>query len=52
MGGTWYAVKGWLTWALGSLDGVVPRAGAYALDELQRNTLRAHARAFPRPGTA
>ena len=31
VGGAWYAINGWLTWALGELDGVVPRAGAYAL---------------------
>ena len=48
VGGAWYAINGWLTWALGELDGVVPRAGAYALDELERNTLAAHAAAFPR----
>ena len=48
VGGVWYAINGWLTWALGELDGVVPRAGAYALDELERNTLAAHAAAFPR----
>ena len=47
VGGAWYAVNGWLTWALGELAGVVPRAGAYALDELERNTLAAHAAAFP-----
>ena len=47
MGGAWYAINGWLTWALGELDGVVPRRGEYALDELERNTLAAHARAFP-----
>ena len=47
VGGAWYAVNGWLTWALGELDGVVPGAGRYALDELERNTLTAHARAFP-----
>jgi hypothetical protein len=48
VGGAWYAINGWLTWALGELDGVVPDAGAYALDELERNTLAAHAAAFPR----
>jgi hypothetical protein len=47
VGGVWYAVNGWLTWALGELDGVVPRARAHALDELERNTLAAHAAAFP-----
>ena len=47
VGGVWYAVNGWLTWALGSLDGIVPNATRYALDELERNTLTAHATAFP-----
>jgi hypothetical protein len=40
-------VNGWLTWALGSLGGVVPHAREYAFDELLRNTLAAHARAYP-----
>ena len=48
VGGSWYAVNGWLTWALASLADSVPSAREYALDELQRNTLRAHARAYPR----
>jgi hypothetical protein len=48
VGGTWFAVNGWLTWALASLDGVVPHATSYALDEFSRNTLAAHAHAFPR----
>ena len=26
VGGAWYAINGWLTWALGELDGEVPRA--------------------------
>jgi hypothetical protein len=47
VGGTWFAVNGWLTWALASLDGVVPHAASYALDEFSRNTLAAHAHAFP-----
>jgi hypothetical protein len=47
VGGVWYAVNGWLTWALGSLDGVVPHATTYAWDELERNTLTAHATAYP-----
>ena len=47
VGGVWYAINGWLTWALGELDGVVPNAREYALDELERNTLAAHAHAFP-----
>ena len=46
-GGAWYAVNGWLTWALGELEGVVPRAPEYAFDELRRNTLAAHAEAYP-----
>jgi hypothetical protein len=47
VGGAWYAINGWLTWALGELDGVVPRAREYAFDEYRRNTLTAHARAYP-----
>ena len=47
MGGAWYAINGWLTWALGELDGVVPHAREYAFDEYERNTLTAHARAYP-----
>ncbi len=47
VGGAWYAINGWLTWALGDLEGVVPRAPEYAFDELLRNTLTAHARAYP-----
>jgi hypothetical protein len=47
VGGAWYAINGWLTWALGELDGKVPRAREYAFDEFERNTLTAHARAYP-----
>lgn len=47
VGGVWYAVNGWLTWALGHLDGIVEHASEYALDELERNTLKAHADAYP-----
>jgi hypothetical protein len=47
VGGAWYAVNGWLTWALGRQDGVVPHAREYAFDEFLRNTLHAHARAYP-----
>ena len=47
VGGAWYAVNGWLTWALGESPALAPGAGAYALDELERNTLAAHAAAFP-----
>jgi hypothetical protein len=46
-GGAWFAVNGWWTWALSELDGVVPDAVAYAFDEFERNTLAAHATAFP-----
>ena len=35
------------TWALGELDGVVPGARELAWDEYTRNTLAAHATAFP-----
>ena len=47
VGGAWYSINGWLTWALGELDGVVRRARGYAFDELRRNTLAAHATAYP-----
>ena len=40
------STAGW-TWALGDLDGVVPNAREYAFDELTRNTLAAHATAYP-----
>jgi hypothetical protein len=48
VGGVWYDVNGWLTWALASLDGTVPGAARYAWSEYTRNTLAAHASAFPR----
>jgi hypothetical protein len=48
VGGVWYSLNGWLTWALGTLDGRVPHARADAFGELVRNTLAAHATAFPR----
>lgn len=41
-GGSWYAVDGWLTWALASLG-----QRDYAFSELLRNTLAAHATACP-----
>lgn len=47
VGGAWYALNGPLTWALGELDGVVPGAERKAFSELKRNTLSAHAEAFP-----
>jgi hypothetical protein len=46
-GGAWFALNGQMTWALAALDGVVPGAGADAWDEFTRNTLAAHATAFP-----
>ena len=46
-GGSWYAVDGWLTWALGSLGDSVPHARDYAFSELELGTLAAHARAYP-----
>jgi hypothetical protein len=46
-GGSWYALDGWLTWALGSLEHEVPNAVSYAFSEFTRNTLAAHAAAFP-----
>ena len=47
-GGSWYAVNGWLTWALGTLSPSVPGAARAAFDEFLRNTLAAHASAYPR----
>jgi len=47
VGGVWYSLNGWLTWALGTLDGEVPGARADAFSELVRNTLADHATAFP-----
>jgi hypothetical protein len=46
-GGAWFAVNGWWSWALAELDGTVPNAAADAWDEFTRNTLAAHATAFP-----
>jgi hypothetical protein len=47
VGGTWYALNGPWIWALGELVGTVPGAAERAFDELRRNTLTAHATAFP-----
>jgi Glycosyl hydrolase 36 superfamily, catalytic domain/Glycosyltransferase family 36 len=47
VGGSWYALNGPLVWALGNLVGEVPNAAERAFDELKRNTLTAHAVAFP-----
>ncbi|HEV3054810.1 MAG TPA: hypothetical protein VGX45_09170, partial [Solirubrobacteraceae bacterium] len=46
-GGSWYAINGWLTWSLGTLGGTVPHARDYAFSEFLRNTLAAHANAYP-----
>ena len=46
-GQTWFAVNGWLVWALGKLDGTVAGASKYAFDEFVRNTLATHAHAYP-----
>jgi hypothetical protein len=46
-GGVWYDPAGHLTWALGTLERVVPNAEELAWDEYTRNTLAAHATAFP-----
>ena len=46
-GGVGFDPTGWLTWALGEQEGVVPDAEALAWDEYTRNTLAAHATAFP-----
>jgi hypothetical protein len=47
VGGVWYSLNGWLTWAYGTLDGKVPGARQDAFSELTRNTLAQHATAFP-----
>jgi hypothetical protein len=46
-GGVWFDVNGWLTWALGSLQGEVPGAVDDAWSEYLRNTLANHATVFP-----
>ena len=46
-GGVWYDPAGWLTWALGTLEGRVENAEELAWDEYTRSTLAAHAEAFP-----
>jgi hypothetical protein len=47
VGGVWYDINGWLTWALGELDGVVRNARRLAWDSYTRNTLGNHATQFP-----
>ena len=46
-GGVWFDLNGWLTWAYGTLDGVVPDARGLAWDEYTRNTLANHATLWP-----
>jgi hypothetical protein len=46
-GGSWYDINGWLTWALGSLDGEFPVARQLAWSEYLHNTLASHANAYP-----
>jgi hypothetical protein len=46
-GGAWYAINGQIVWALAELGDAVPQARADAWDEFTRNTLAAHASAFP-----
>ena len=47
-GGVWFDLNGWLTWAYGALDGVVPGARRLAWSEYTRNTLANHATIWPR----
>jgi len=47
VGGVWFDVNGWLTWALSTLDGRVPNARQLAWSEYTRNTLANHATRFP-----
>ena len=46
-GGVWFDLNGHLTWAYGTLDGVVPGARELAWDEYTRNTLASHATLWP-----
>jgi hypothetical protein len=46
-GGVWFDLNGDLTWAYGTLDGVVPGARNLAWDEYTRNTLGRHATLWP-----
>jgi hypothetical protein len=47
-GGVWFDLNGWLTWAYGTLQGVVPGARQLAWGEYTRNTLANHATLWPR----
>jgi len=46
-GGVWFDLNGWLTWAYGTLDGIVPGARQLAWSEYTRNTLANHATLWP-----
>jgi Glycosyl hydrolase 36 superfamily, catalytic domain/Glycosyltransferase family 36 len=46
-GGSWYSVNGWLVMGLAHAADAVPGAQAHAFDEFRRNTLAAHAHAYP-----
>ena len=46
-GGAWFALNGQMVWALAGLEGVAPEAVPDAWSEFTRNTLAAHANAFP-----
>jgi glycosyl hydrolase family 36 len=45
VGGDWFAVNGWLSWGMSRLG--VPGAREHAFGEFLRNTLAAHATAYP-----
>ncbi len=47
VGGTWYSLNGVLVWGMANLDPGTPNAAKDAFDEYLRNTLYAHATAFP-----
>ena len=47
-GGVWFDLNGWLTWAYGTLQGVVPGARQLAWSEYTRNTLATHATLWPK----
>ncbi|MGI8609278.1 MAG: GH36-type glycosyl hydrolase domain-containing protein [Candidatus Dormibacteria bacterium] len=46
-GSVWFDPNGWLTWAYGALDGVLPGARDLAFSEYTRNSLATHAAVFP-----
>lgn len=47
VGGTWYSLNGMLVWALTHVPDSTPGASGDAFDEFLRNTLAAHANAYP-----